>query len=170
MSMFNLAISCLLFSRLVVSNSLQIYGLQHTRLPYLLPSPEICSNLCTLSQWCHPTILCCPLLLPSIFPGIRVFSNESLLHIRWLKYWSFSFSIRPSSEYSGLISWLGLTGFISLLSKGLSSVFSSPQFESINSSMPSLLYSPTLTSTHDSWKNHSFDYIDICWQNDISAF
>ena len=96
----------------MVSNSLQLYGLQHTRLPYLLPSPEICSNLCTLSQWCHPTILCCPLLLPSIFPGIRVFSNESVLHIRWLKYWSFSFCIRPSNEYSGLISfridWFGL--------------------------------------------------------------
>ena len=110
------------------------------------------------------------LLLPSVFPSIRVFSSELALHTRWPQYWSFSFCISPFNEYSGLISWLGLTGFISLLSKGLSSVFSSPQFESINSSMPSLLYSPTLTSTHDSWKNHSFDYIDICWQNDISAF
>ena len=93
----------------MVSNSSQLYGLQHTRLPCLLPSPEICSDLCTLSQWCHPTILCHPLLLPSNFP---VFSNESVLHIRWLKYWSFSFSIRPFNEYSGLISfridWFGL--------------------------------------------------------------
>ena len=113
MSMFNLAISCLLFSRLVVSNSLQLYGLQHTRLPYLLPSPEICSNLCTLSQWCHPTILCCPLLfLTPIPPSIRVFSNESTLRVRWPKYWSFSFSISPSNEHPGLISfrmdWLDL--------------------------------------------------------------
>ena len=69
-------------------------------------------------------ILCCPLvLLPSIFPSIRVFSNESVLCIRWPKYWSFSFSISPSNEYSGLI-FLGWTGWISLKSKGLSRVFS----------------------------------------------
>ena len=69
-------------------------------------------------------ILCCPLLLlPSIFPSIRVFSNESVPHIRWPKYWNFSFSISPSNEYSGLIS-LGWTGWISLQSKGLSRVFS----------------------------------------------
>ena len=70
-------------------------------------------------------ILCCPLfLLPSIVPGIRVFSSESVLLIKWPKYWSFSFSISPSNEYSGLIS-LRLTGLISLQSKGLSRVFSS---------------------------------------------
>ena len=63
-------------------------------------------------------ILCLPLLPPSIFPSIRVFSNESVLHIRWPKYWSFSVSVSPSNEYSGLIS-LGWTGWISLLSKGL---------------------------------------------------
>ena len=69
-------------------------------------------------------ILCHPLLLlPSIFPNIRVFSNESALQIRWPKYWSFSFIINPSNEYSKLIS-LGLTGLISLQSKGLSRVFS----------------------------------------------
>ena len=68
--------------------------------------------------------LCCSLLLsPSIFPSIRVFSNKSALHIRWPQYWSFSFSISPSSEYSGLIS-LGWTGWIPFLSKGLSRVFS----------------------------------------------
>ena len=68
-------------------------------------------------------ILCHPLLLPpSIFPSIRVFSNETVLCIRWPKYWSFSFSISPSHEYSGLISF-GLTGWISLQSKGLSRVF-----------------------------------------------
>ena len=69
-------------------------------------------------------ILCCPLLLPPpIFPSIKVFSNESVLCIRWPKYWSFNFSTSPSNEYSGLIS-LGLTGWISLQSKGLSRVFS----------------------------------------------
>ena len=70
-------------------------------------SPRVCSNSCPLSQWCYPIILFChPLLLwPSIFPSIRVFSNESALHIRWPKYWSFSFSISPFNGYSRLISF-----------------------------------------------------------------
>ena len=69
-------------------------------------SPGVCSNSCPVNQWCYPTILCCPLLLlPSIFPSIRVFSNELALHIKWPKYWTFSFSISPSNEYSGLISF-----------------------------------------------------------------
>ena len=103
-------------------------------------------------------ILCCHLLLlPSIFPSIRVFSNESVLHIRWPKYWRFSFSISPSSEYSGLIS-LRLTGLISLQSKGCSRVFSNTTVQKcINSSAFSFLYSPTLTSTHDYQKKHRFD-------------
>ena len=97
----------LLFSYSIMSNSLQPHGLQHTRLFCPSPSPEFHSDSCPLSRWCHPTILilCCPLLLPSIFPRIRVFSNEMTLHIRWPKYWSFSFSISPSNEYSGLISF-----------------------------------------------------------------
>ena len=81
----------------VVSDSLWPRGVQHARLSYPSPSPRVCSDSCPLSQWCHPGILCHPLLLlPSIFPSIRVFSNESALHIRWPKYWSFSFSISPS--------------------------------------------------------------------------
>ena len=95
--------------------SLGPHGLQHTRLPCPLLSPRVCSDSCPSSQWCHPTISSCHfiLLLPSIFPDIRVFSNESALHIKWPKYWSFIFSISPSSEYSGLISfkidWFDLT-------------------------------------------------------------
>ena len=97
------------------------------------------------------------LLLPSIFPSMRVFSSESVLHIRWPKYWSFSFSINPSNEYSGLISfridWLDL-----LAVQRTDSQESSPtQFKTINSSVLSFIYSPTLTSIHDYWKNHSFD-------------
>ena len=102
-------------------------------------------------------IFCRPLLLLlSIFPSIRVFSNESILRIRWPKYWSFSFSISPSNEYAGLIP-LGLTGLISLQPKGLSRVFVKLQFKTINSSALSFLYGPTLTSIHDYWKNPSFD-------------
>ena len=89
-------------------------GLQHTRLPCPSPTTGSCSNSCPLSWWYHPIIILChPLLLPSIFPSIRVFSNELVLHIRWPKYWSFSIS--PSNEHPGLIS---------LQSKGLSRVFS----------------------------------------------
>ena len=88
-------------------------------------------------------ILCCSLLLPSIFPSIRVFSNELALHIRWPKYWSFSFSKSPSNEYSGLISfridWFAVQ-------RTLQESSPAPQFKSINSLALSLLYGPTLTS------------------------
>ena len=102
-------------------------------------------------------ILCHPLLLPpSILPTIKVFSNESVLCMRRPKYWSFSFSISPSSEYSGLIffrmDWLDL-----LAPRDSQESSPTPQFKSINSSALSFLYSPTLTSIHDHWKNHSFD-------------
>jgi len=96
----------------------------------------------------------CPLssllLLPSLFPSIRVFSSESALHIRWLKYWNFSLSISPSNEYSGLISfridWLNL-----LAVQGTNSSTTVQKFKSINSLALSLLYVPTLTSVHDYW-------------------
>ena len=95
-------------------------------------------------------ILCHPLLfLPSIFPNIRIFSNDSALRIRWPKYWSFSFNLSPSSEHSGLISFW--TDWLDLLAvQGtLKSLLQQPQFKSINSSALSFLYSPTLTSIHD---------------------
>ena len=91
------------FSSSVMSYFLQPHGLQHARIPCPSPTPRAYSNSCPLSQWCHPTILCRPLLLPpSIIPSIGVFSNESVLRIKWPKYWSFSFNISPSNEYSGL--------------------------------------------------------------------
>ena len=114
-----------LFCRWVVSDSLWPHRLQHARLPCPSPSPGACSNSGPLSQWCHHhLILCSPLLLlPSIFPRIRIFSNESALCIRWPNYWSFSFII---SSFNDIQDWfpLGLTGLISLQSKGLSRVFS----------------------------------------------
>ena len=108
-------------------------------------------------------ILCCPLLLPpSIFPSIRVCSNESARHIRWPKYWSFSFSISPSNEYLGLIplrmDWLDL-----LAVQGTLKSPPTLQFKSINSLALSLLYSPPLTPIHDYWEGHSFDCMDLCW-------
>ena len=97
-------------------------------------------------------ILCCPLLLlPSIFPSIRVFSTESVLCIRWPKYWSFSFSISPSNKYSGLISfridWLDL-----LAVQEIQESSPAPQFKSIKSLVLSFLNGPTLTFIRDYWK------------------
>ena len=98
------------FSRSVVSNSLPPHGLQYTRLSCPSPIRRPYSNSCPLSQWCHPTISfsVVPFSYLQSFSASRsfqVFSNESVLCIRWPKYWSFSFSINPSSEYSGLISF-----------------------------------------------------------------
>ena len=89
-----------------MSDSLRLHGLQHARIPCPSPSPRVHSNSSSLSRWCHPTISSCrPLLLPSVFASIRVFSNGSAVCLRWPKYWSFSFSISPSNEQSGLISF-----------------------------------------------------------------
>ena len=101
-------------------------------------------------------ILCHPLLLPpSVFPRIRVFSSESALHIRWPKYWRFSFSISTSNEYSGQIAFR--MDWLSLLAVQVTQESSSiPRFKSISSLLLNFLYSPTLTSIHDYWKNHSF--------------
>ena len=93
------------------------------------------------------------LLLPSIFPSIRVFSNESALHIRCSKNWSFMFRISPSNEYSWLISFR--IDWFESCPRG-SQESSTPQFKSINFLVLSFLYGPTLTSIHDYWKNHSF--------------
>jgi len=115
------------FSRSVLSDSLRPHGLQHARLPCPSPTPRAYSNSTSvvLVMPSNHLILCHPLFLtPSIFPSIRVFSSQSVLHIRWPKYClSFSFSISPSSEYSELISFrMDLLDL--LASKGLSRVFS----------------------------------------------
>ena len=111
-----------------------------------------------------------PLLQPSIFPSIKVFSNESALHIRWPKHWSFSFNVSPSNEHSEPIS-LRMGWLLSLCSPRDSQESSStPQFKSINSSVLSFLYSPALTSIHNYWKNNSLDQADLYWQSNVSAF
>ena len=142
----------LLFIHSVVSESLWAHGPQHTRLPCPSLFSGICSNSYPLSQWVtsNHLILHHPLLfLPSIFPSIRVLSSESVLCIRWPKYWSFSIS--PSNEYSGLISlridWSDLLAVQGTLKNLLQH----------HSSKASFLYGPTLISIHDYWKNHSFD-------------
>ena len=115
-------------------------------------------------------ILCCPLLLPSIFPSIRVFSSELARHITWSNYWSFRFSISPSNKSSGLIffriDWFDVVAVPGTLKES----FPASQFESIISSTLSLLYGPTLTSAYDYWKSHSFGSVSLCWKTDVSAF
>ena len=130
--------------------TLRPHGLQHARPPCPSPTPNLLKLMSIeLVMPTNHLILCRPLLLlPSIFASIRVFSNESALCIRWPKNWSFSFSISHSKEYSGLISFR--MDCLDLLAV-------QPQLKSINSSVLSLLYGPTLTYMHDCWKNHSLD-------------
>ena len=157
-------LTLLWFSRSVVSNSLQPHELQRTRLPCPSPSPEACLNSRPLSQRCHPTISSsvapfssCPQSFPvsGSFPMSQLFTSDGQ------GYWSFNFSIRPSNEYLGLISfridWLDL-----LAVQDSQESSPTPQFKSINSLVLSLLYGPTLTSIRDYWKIHSFDYTDLC--------
>ena len=116
----------------------------------------------------HLIHFCLLLLVPSIFPSIRVFPNESTLSMRGSKYCSFSFSIILSKEHPGLFSfridWFNLLEVQRTL-KSLLQHYNSRQFKSINSSAFSLLCGPTLSSIHGYWKNHSFDYMDLCWQS-----
>ena len=146
------------FSRSVVSDSLQSHESQHTRPPCPSPTPEFTQTHFHLVgdaiQPSHPLLSPSPSALN--LSSIRVFSSESTLHTRWPKYWSFSFSIISSKEIPGLISfrmdWLDL-----LAVQGTQESSPTPQFKSNNSSVLSLLHSPTLTSIHDHWKNHSLD-------------
>ena len=143
------------FSHSVASDSLQPHGLQHTRLPVHHQLPELAqTHVHQVSDAIQPShLLSSP---SSIFPNIRVFSNESTVCIRWPKYWSFSFSIIPSKEIPGLISFR-MDWFYLLAVQGTLESSPTPQFKSINSSVLSLLYGPILTSIHDYWKNLSFD-------------
>ena len=116
-------------------------------------------------------ILCCPLLrLPSIFPSIRVFSNESALHIRWPKYWSFSFNISPTSEHPGLISfrmvWLDLLAVQGTLKSLLQHHSSKESILQCSAFFIVQLSHPYMTTGI----NHSLDQTDLCWQSNVSAF
>ena len=151
------------FSRWVMSDSLWPHELQHARLPCPSPTPGTCSNSYPSSQWCHSTISSSVIPFSfclQSFPANRVFSNESVFCIRWPKYWSFSISLINIQDWFPL----GLTDLISLQSKGLKNLLQD------HSSKASILYGPTLISIHNYWKKHIFDYMNICQQNDVSAF
>ena len=143
-----------------MSDSLQPHESQPSRPPCPSLTPGISPKLMSIKSVMPSShlILChLLLLLPPSPPSIRVFSSESTLCIRWPKYWSFSFSISPSKEHPGLISFR--MDWLDLLCSPRDSQESSPtpQFKSINSLALSFLHSPTLTSIHDYWKNHSLD-------------
>ena len=141
-------ITSLQFSYSVVSDSLLFHGLQHTRPPCPSPIPGVYSRSCPLSQWCHPNILS--------FVVPRSSSLSLSQHQGFFKRDSWSNQVAKVLEFQlQHQSFQWITGLISLQSKGLSSLLQ--QFKSINSLTLSFLHSPTLTSIHDSWKNHSFD-------------
>ena len=147
---FHVYISDLLFSHLVVSGSLWLQGLQHARLACPSPSPGACSNSCPLSQWCHPTISSSviPFSCLQSFPASGSFLMSQLFASGGQRIGvSASASVLPMNIQDRFP--LGLTGLISLQSKGLSRVFSNTAVPSINSWMLSLLYDPTLISIHD---------------------
>ena len=161
----------LLFSHWVMSDSLHPHGLQHARLPCPSPTPGACSNSCPLSQWCHPTISSSvvPFSCLQSFPASGSFPMSQFFS-------SVGQSIRVSASSSvlpiNIQDWfpLGLTGLISLQSKGLSRVFSSTTVQRHQFFGTQPFYCPALTSVHDYWKNHSFNDMDLCWQSDVSAF
>ena len=114
--------------------------------------------------FCHPL-----LLLPSIFPSIRVFSSETVLRIRWPKYWSFSFSVSSSNEYSGLIYFRNDLLDLLEVQGTLKSLLHHHSSKASILRCSAFFLSPIHTSIHDYWKNHSFDQRDLCWQSNVSV-
>ena len=161
------------FSHALMSDSLGHHALQHTRLPYPSSIPRACSNSCSSSWWCHATITSSVLnllLLPSVFHSLSVFSNEPVLHIRWPKYESFIFSISPSNEYSGLISfkidWFDLFAVQGTLKSLLQHHSSKASILWCSAFFMVQLSHPYMTTG----RNHSHDWTDICQQSNVSAF
>ena len=160
------------FSRSVVSDSLRPHGLQHARLPCPSLALGACSNSCPLSWWCHPTISSSVIPFSSCLKSFPASGSFLMNQLFASGGQCTGDSVSASVLHMNTQDWvpIGWTGLISLQSKGLSRVLSSFTVESINSSVLSLLYDPTLTSIHDYWKNHCFDYTDLCQESNISTF
>ena len=155
-----------------MSNSLWPYGLQHARLTCPSQTPRVCSNSCSLSRWGHATISSSVIPFSSCLQSFAASGSFQMNQF----FASGGQSIGASASASVLPmnsqDWspLGWTGCSSLQSKDSQESSPTPQFKSINSSVLSFLYRPILTSIHDYWKNHRFDLMDLCWQNNVSAF
>ena len=154
-----------------MSDSLQSHGLQHAIIPCPSLTPRACSNSCPLSWWCHPTISSSVIPFSSCllsFPASEFFPVSQFFTSGGQSIGTSASDLPVNIQDCFLLGWSGL---IFLQSKGLSKESSpTPQFRSINSLVLSLLYGPTLRSIHDYWENHSFDYINLCWQSNVSAF
>ena len=140
-----------------------------TRLPCPSPTPRACSNLCPSSRWCHPTISSSVIPFSSQLESVPASGSFPMSQFfDQVAKASASASVLPLNTQD----WfhLGLIGLISLQSKGLSRVFSNTIVQKHWFFGVQLFFSPTLTSIHDYWKNHSFDYMDLCWQSNVSAF
>ena len=152
-----------------MSNPLRSHRLQHTRPPCPSPTPGVYSNSCALSRWCHPTISSSVVPFSSHLQSFATSGSFQMSQLFTSCGQSIGISASTSVLPMNIQDWLplGWTGWISSQSKGLSRVFSNTRVKSINSSGLSFLYSPTLTSTYDYGKNHSFDKRDLCWQNSV---
>ena len=151
---------------------LRPHGLQHARPPCPLPTSRVYSNSCPLSRWCHPTISSSVLPFSSHLQSFPASGSFPMSQLFVSGGQSTGVSASASVLPMNIQNWfpLGWTGWISLQSNGLLRVSPTPQFKSITSLALSFLYSPTLTSIHDYWKNHSLDQTDLCWQSNVSAF
>ena len=165
-------------------DSVWSHGPQHARLPCPSPSPGVCSNSYPLSQWCHPIISSSVVPFSSCFQSFPASGSFPMSQLFASSGQSIRVSVSASVLPMNIQDWfpLGLTGWISLQSKGLSRVFSNttvqkhhffgaqPFFFFFFFLVLSLFYGPNLTSVHDYWKNHSFDYTDLCQKSNVSTF
>ena len=161
----------MLFSCPVTSDSLWPHGLQHNRPHCPSPSPRVCPSSCSLHQWCRPAISSSDALFSSClrsFPAsgtfpMSLFTSDDQSAGASVSAWTLPMNVQ------GLLP-LKLIGLISLLSRGLSGVFSSTTFEGLNSLVLCLLCGPAPTTRCDHWEDHSLDYTDLCRQSNVSAF
>ena len=158
------------FSHSVASDSLRPHGLQHARPPCSSPTPRAYSNSCPLSQWCHPTVSSSVVPFSSCLQSFPASGSFQMSQFFASDGQSIGVSASTSVLPMNIQDWFpsGWTGWISSQSKGLARVFSNTTVQ--KHQFFGTLYSPILTSIHDHWKNHSFDYTDLCWQSNISAF
>ena len=156
---FSFSISSVKFSLSVMYNSLRPHGLQHTKLACPSPNPRVYPNSCPLSWWCHPTTSSSVVPFSFHLQSFPVSGSFQMSQLFATGGQSIGVSALTSVLPVNTQDWssLGWTGWISLQSKGLHESSPTPQFKSINCSALSFLYSPTLTSIHDHWKNHSLD-------------
>ena len=171
-SLVNIAAVIVLFSHSVMSDSLWPHGLQHASLPCRSPFPEARSNSRPLSQWCHPTISSSAVPFSSCLQSFPASGSFLMSQFFASGGQSTGASASASVLLINIQDWFPLGLMVWSPCSPRDSQESSPtsQLKSINSSAFSLLYGPALTSIHDYWKNHSFDFTDLCWQSNVSAF